>query len=259
MSNANDFVDGLGLWPSDYSRQLEWVNRFKLKLQQANDFIVDSIGLVVTLYQATEPTQLEWETAWTAQTGLPTPIPATADLLWFNTSENAFGGIYGTVIGSTIVYARTNRYPRGGAIYVNSGYKTDRINPLTHNIGAQLSNYPALTFTLPVVSDIVMEFSLYVKLNSGTGQWGADFLINGVKAGTQYMGIPTNQGIFNGHTHGQIAAKFTLSNAPAGTYTIQSIFGVTNNPVSPPNLIIGGVSGADSYGARVLLVKAYAK
>jgi hypothetical protein len=105
-----------------------------------------------------------------------------------------------------------------------------------------------------------MEYALFVQLNSGSGQWGADFYINGVKAGSQYLGVATNQGIVNSMTSGILRASFVLSDAAPGNYTIQATFGVTASPSSPPTLKIGGIaSSSDQFGARSLIVRGIAK
>jgi hypothetical protein len=257
MSDVN-FVTDLGIWPNDYPRQLSFINDLKLRLQRANNFIVSNAGLTVTLKQAAEPTQSDWETAWIAQTGLSLPIPPSAQLLWWNTNTDRFGGMYGTVEGNETPYRRDHAYPRGGTVMIKTNYKVDQ-KSLTYRIGSVLSDHPSVTIDLPVKADLYMEYSLFVSLSSGSGQWGGDFLVNGVKVGTQYYGLAPDQGIVNAMTSCQLRVPFILADAEPGEYTVQAIFGVTATPASPPTLVIGGASGAGSYGARQLIVRAIAK
>lgn len=257
MTQVPDFLASLGSWPYDYNRQVDYFNRLKMLLTQANQYVIDTAGEIVLLSQATEPNQAQWEAAWTAQTGLSLPIPASAQLHWWNTSVNQFGGLYGTIEGSLTVYRRDHLYPRGGTIVMATDYKTDAIS-LAYSIGTNLTSYPKVTVVLPVVCNLIMEFELYVQLSSGSGQWGADFLVNGLKVGTQYLGLATNLGIQNHSASGLLKIEHTLYNVPAGSYTIQSEFGVTASPASPPTLAIGGLSGAGSYGARELNVRGIA-
>lgn len=252
-----DFLASMGGWPHDYNRQLDFWARLKVLLAQANQYVIDTAGEVVSLAQSTEPSQLQWENAWTTQTGLPLPIPTSAQLHWWNTSVNDFGGLYGTVEGSVTVYRRDHLYPRGGTIVMANDYKTDKIT-LTYAIGTNLTSYPKVTVDLPVACDLIMQFQLYVALSSGSGQWGADFLLNGVKVGTQYLGMASNMGIQNQSTSGLLFIEHTLYNLPAGEYTVQAEFGVTASPASPPTIIIGGLTGAANYGARQLMVRGIA-
>jgi hypothetical protein len=65
-------------------------------------------------------------------------------------------------------------------------------------------------------------------LSASSGTWGADFLINGVKAGTLYYSLASNRGIVERTTSGLIIAQLVTPTFPPGTYTIQAIFGRTN-------------------------------
>lgn len=258
MSNV-DFTAMLGSWPQTYDRQLEFFQRMKTLLQRVNTFVLDNTGNSVVIEQASEPVQLDWETAWTTQTGLSLPIPASAQLFWWDTATDRLGGVYGTVEGNPTVYRREHQYPHGSTIVTKTDYKTNAVT-LTYAIGTNFSDHPSVSFSLPVAADIIMEYSLFVQLNSGSGQWGADFYINGIKAGTQYLGIATNQGIVNAMTSGILRAHFVLSDAPPGNYTIQSAFGVTASPASPPTLKIGGILGIpDQFGVRSLIVRGVVK
>ncbi|APU89119.1 hypothetical protein Rctr85_101 [Virus Rctr85] len=254
-----NFVAQMGIWPNDYARQLEFFNRLKSLLQTANNFVIDNAGLVVLLEQATEPTQTQWETAWTTQTGLSLPIPPSAQLHWWNSSADVFGGLYGTVEGNTAVYRRDHIHPRGAVVAVDQAYKVDALSGWTQSIGTRLSDLPSLEIEIPTICDVELSFGLYVHLASGSGTWGVDFLWNGVKVGTQYLGIAVNQGIHGASAAGFLFARHVLSDVQPGTYEVQALFGVTASPASPPSLTIGGPSGASAYGARQLTVKAYAK
>lgn len=258
MSLVQSFVTQMGQWPDDYARQLEFWNRLKTLLQQANSFVIDNAGLVVLLEQATEPTQAEWEDAWELQTGLDLPIPPSAQLHWWNTNEDDFGGLYGTVEGNVTVYRRDNLYPRGASILMETAYKTDLLSSVQYAIGTNLADHPNVTIEVPVPVNLTLEYLLYANLSAGSGFWGADFLVDGIKVGTQYLGVATNWGICNESASNLVHAEHTIYNVAPGEYLIQALFGVCGSPASPPTVQIGGISGATAFGARVLTVRGIA-
>jgi hypothetical protein len=250
-----DFLAELGGYPTNHAAQVDFFNRLKVLLQSVNTKITDSAAAFVTLKQATEPTQLEWETAWVAQTGKALPILPNATLYWINATTNTFGGTYGVLVGSSTVIRKESAFQSGSTFYVGSSFNTDYVSAFTGNIGTSLTSFPTLTFTAPVTSNLLLDFSLYVNLASGSGNWGIDFLLNGVKVGTQYLGAALNQGIVNSNRAGHLQAMFVATNVPPGTHTVQALFGVTGSPGSPPTLQFGGLT---NFGARTLLVRGVA-
>jgi hypothetical protein len=250
----------IGLWPSDPLEQQLVMQQLKLALRSKTDSLFETAAYRVELKQTTVPTQGQWESAWTAQTGLPTPILPSATLIWTDTNytPNVIGGIYGTTPLSTTVVRRESRYPVGGTSYFGSASLSAAVSN-NAAINTNNSSHPSLTAVLPVVSDLLLTYSLYVNLVSGTGNWGADFLVNGVKAGTQYQGISTVSGLVVSNTSGLVQATIHIPNLPAGSYKIQALFGVTGAPTTPPVIAYGGIgAGANQYGYRVLTVRGIA-
>lgn len=254
----------IGLWPSDPLEQQLIMQQLKLALRSKTDSLFETAAYRVILQQTTAPTQGQWEAAWTAQTGLATPILPSATLLWIDTNYNVVGGIYGTTPLSTTVIRRESRYPIGGTSYYNAVTMTSAVAASTAAINTNNSLHPSLTFTLPVDSDVILTYALYVNLSSGTGTWGADFLLTRpvggtIKVGTQYQGVNTTQGIVNAAASGVLTATQYIPNLAAGTYTVQALMGVTGAPASPPSIAYGGVgAGASQYGSRVLTVRGIA-
>jgi hypothetical protein len=216
-------------------------------------------GYKVVLDQTTEPTQLQWETAWIAQTGLAAPILPSATLVWIDANINEVGGIYGTTPLSTTVVRHESRYPISGNAFHQVAYLTSTVSTNVA-IGINNSNHPTMTVNWPVRADMLLMYTLYVHLSSGTGTWGGDFMINGVKVGTRDLGIPTITGIINHAASGQLTVVHLIPEVAPGTYTIQAIMGVTGAPATAPTLAYGGIgAGAGQYGVRRLEVRGIAR
>lgn len=249
----------IGQWPADPLEQQLLINQLKLALTSHTDSLYALANYTVIIEQSTEPVQVDWETEWAAQTNRALPILPSATLLWINTNIDDVGGIYGTTpLDTTTVIRRESRYPVGGTKN-HSAYLSAAVSSVNTAINVNNSNHPSVTFTQYVVADMILTYELYVHLVSGTGTWGADFLINGEKAGTKYQGINTAAGIINNAASGLLKVSLYLPNMPIGEYTVQAIMGVTGAPASAPVLSYGGIgSGASQYGVRTLSVRAIA-
>jgi hypothetical protein len=246
-------------FPPEYNDQVLFFEQLKVLLQNKTDEFQSNAMRTAQVSQTTEPNQAQWEAAWlAAATGNTLPIPPSAQLIWWNPATNFVGGIYGTTPLSTTVVKREARYPRTGTNTYVVAQLTAQVTS-TAQIGALNSNHPSVTFTLPVLSDLQITYSLYVKLSVGTGTWGADCLLDGVKIGTVLNGVASNAGVINSDSSGQIVMDVRVPNVEPGVHTVQAIFGVTGSPVSPPTLIYGGVSGPTPYGVRVLRVRGFTK
>lgn len=249
----------VGQWPSDVFEQQLLINQLKLALKSHTDSLYALANYVIVIEQATMPLQADWETEWAAQTGRALPILPSATLLWIDTNIDAVGGIFGTTPLSTTVIRRESRYPIGGVAINEVDYLSAAVTSVNTAININNSNHPNVEFDLPVTADLILSYELYVQLISGTGTWGADFLINGVKAGTQYQGIPTVTGIVNNAASGLLKATIFIPSVPAGHYLIQAIMGVTGAPASAPVISYGGIgAGANQYGVRTLRARAIA-
>lgn len=256
-----DFM-ALPIWPgsSDNMEQQLFFSDLKLALKSATSALFQTGSYKVKLTQPTEPSQSQWEAAWTAQTGRSLPILPTAILLWIDSATNQTAGVYSTTsLDSGTILRRESRYPRSGVSYRNIVVATSAQSS-NAAIGINNSNHPSLTWTQPVKADVLFTYQLYVLLSSGTGTWGADFVLDGVKLGSQIFGTATNSGIINNSASGDLMVACLAPNVTAGQHTVQVIFGVTGSPASPPTLAYGGVgSGAGQYGVRELVVEAITK
>lgn len=242
----------LGQWPRNYVDQQQYLNKLLLEFNNFYASVLSNINSDVTLSQIVEPTQNEWEAAWTSQTGLLPPIPPSATLLWYDTSNNTFGGMYGTVEGNATVYRREHIYPRGSTIYLNQNYLNSSISTST-SLYSNNANLPVLTFSLPCTCHLYIYSAMNVTLSAGTGSWGIDYLVNGVKMGTQVYGAAADYGIVNTATAGFLACPAVWPNLPAGNYTVQMMFGYVGSPGTPPTLALGAAGVNDG---RYMIVRA---
>lgn len=254
-----DFMN-VGQWTNNTFDQQLIIDQIKLALHSAKEKVLANAHYFVYLEQPAEPSQSEWEDAYEAQTQRTVPIIPSATLVWMNTNIDDVGGIYGTTpVSAGAVVRRESRYPLGGALPVERATLSSTVSTNVA-IGVNNSNHPSVTLDLPVRADVLLTYSLYVHLSSGTGTWGADFLWNGVKLGTRDQGIPTIAGLTNHAASGQLTVTHFVPEVAPGSYTIQAIMGVTGAPASPPTLAYGGSgSGAGNYGQRVLTVRAFAR
>lgn len=255
-----NWLNGLPTWNNDPADQILWIQQLKTMLQAQTDKILEKQHDVILLSQTTEPSQVQWETAYTAQTGKSLPIPPYASLVWWDSNNNIIGGYFGTVFGSTTIYRREHKYPRKGTIYYGQSYLGNTVTT-TAAINTSNTNHPSLSFSLPISCDLHLRYVLSVRITAGSGQYGGDFLFNGEKIGSTLLGVAPSLGITNyGADHNYIVEAFIpAANVQAGNNVIQAIFGVTGLPASPPTLQYGGTTGAASnWGIRVLTVKGVA-
>lgn len=242
----------LGQWPKNYIDQQQYLNKLITSFNNFYSSVLSNINSDITLSQPVEPTQTEWEAAWISQTGLLPPIPASATLLWYDTSNSTFGGMYGTVEGNATVYRREHVYPRGATIYLNQAFLSTNVS-INTSLYANNANMPSLSFTLPCTCHLYLYAAMNVVSSAGTGAWGIDFLINGVKMGTQIYGAAPDYGIANTGTAGFLACPAVWPNLPAGNYTVQMMFGYVGSPGTPPTVAVGSAGINDG---RYMIVRA---
>lgn len=247
-----DFMAKLPPWPGqDPAGQVFWINRLKELLTNLDDRIETALVSTVILEQAAQPVQGDWETAYTTQTGLALPIPANAVLQWWDTTNDRFGGIYGTLAGGDgTVYARDNRYSPGQVVAFDAAYMNDSVS-VTTGISAIVSTQPMVTLELVVPARIRMAYSLMTDLTASSGNWGIDFTLNGTKVGGEYYSIAANRGLTERNNDGVLRAEAETPVLAAGTYEIQALFGVTSGT---PTVGIGG-----NNGIRLLWAEAVAE
>ena len=248
MSNLNF---DLGVYPNDPASQIVYFNQIKQLLINLDTQVNALTSDVVELAQSTEPTQGEWETAWTVQTGKSLPISKNASLYWWSTVTDTLGGCYGMLLDSATVLRKDSKYSRGGIGYFGSSYTSDLVQS-SSPIGAQNSPHPSLTFELNQVMDLELTYQLYfIKVGGvAANKVGADFLLDNVKVGSDIYSIATDDGVVSSTDSGLLLATAVVTGVSAGAHTVQAIYGY-----------VGGVAqqsdhGGD-YGIRLLVVKGY--
>jgi hypothetical protein len=248
---TSEFLE-LPIFSANYNDQVVFIEQFKTMLQNMNDEVRGNISRSVIVDSATTPNQSQWEAAWIAA-GYALPIPPSAILTWWDTAANAVGGSFGTTPTSAgTVYSRDTLYPPGGTCYIGHENLSAAVSTNV-SIGVTNTNHPYKDFVLPRRSDIFVAYELYTTLSSGTGSWGGDFLLDGVKVGTAYYGLPTNVGISQISQSGSLRVKARIPDVPAGSHRIQAIMGVILSPVSPPTIAYGGLT---VLGLRKLDIRA---
>lgn len=240
----------LGQWPDDCSRQQAFMSNLQSKLNTmvaaANATAADS----VILSQTAEPTQGQWETAYTAQTGKAIPIPPSAQLIWFNPTTSEIAGVYGTFTGTTTIYKRGMRYG-SGIIHTNALVLDQVARSSNRTLQENSSLLPSVTITTYVQTILKMEFG--VSITSGGANAGIDFLLNSVKVGTQYSLIPPYDGILSGLGTGRWTCKYIIDPLPAGTYTIRPLFGVIGSVYSGTNIAWGAANNVTRFYVEAIV------
>jgi len=244
----NNLVNALpAQWSGDILEQNNYIDLLRTYLENALTGFDAKKSYTVLLTQTTEPTQGQWETAYTAQTGNAIPIPSQTQLIWWNSNSNTFGGLYGTTPLNSTVYARFGLNSRNTVQYSATQFLTSTFTD-THAILSNLSRYPVLTFTLARTSNIDVYYQCYSTI-TGTGAYGADILSNGTKLGTSLYGLAANRGIIELSGTGLLALRMFVPNVAPGTYTYQVACGYTGTPGTPPSVAIAN---------RQLIIKATA-
>lgn len=243
-----DYFNQLSIFPRDPLDQIDWFNQLKTLLNNADAAIGAALVDVVTLEQSSLPSQANWETAYTTQTGKAVPIPPSAKLLWWDTTNNRFGGEFGTLTNDDTVYPRLS-LNSPGAIHLLERDSVTGTQTVDYVIGENLAHYPAISISPNVPVILQMTLTMMTTLSSGSGSWGGDFLINGVKHGslTPHL-LASDRGLIERSTTGQLVVIDSTVTLDPGDYEIQAIFGRTN--ATTPTV---------SVGNRLLLVKAIAQ
>lgn len=255
-----NWLNNLPVWNNDIQDQTLWIQQFKAMLQQQTNEILLKQHDVIYLAQATEPSQGQWETAYTAQTGkVAPPIPPYATLIWWDSNNNIMGGQYGTVSGDPTVYRREHKYPKGGTVYFGKAHLGAQVSGSTAAINTNNVNHPSLTFTLPTACMLLLTYTLSVKITAGSGQFGGNFLLDGQNVGVVYYGLAASRGIVEASWDSELIVPAIIPVLAAGQHTVQALFGTTGNVASPPTLQYGGTtSGAGNWGIRQLIVEGIA-
>ena len=225
----NSIFSKLPAFPRDPMSQVIWIDRLKEILTNRDTEIKNLEVDVVTIAQGSVPSQANWESAYTTQTGKSLPIPPSARLIWFNTNINAVGAIYGTLTNSGgVVYLQQNRFSKGNIIdiVVNSAY--DATLGVAYALGEVLGDHPAVEVFIAVPARLLMSYIVGVQFTAGTGVVGADFLLNGIKVGSTYYNLPVTEGITRSSTSVAFVTHAWTPVLEPGTYEVQPIFGIVS-------------------------------
>lgn len=240
-----DFFSQLPPWPSDpFDQQILW-NRLKALLTTQDTAINNALVITITLSQATLPTQGEWETAWTGE-GYSLPIPPSARLLWYDTANGRFGGVFGTLDNDTTVYARGSANSPGSTSIMENSYTTFDSHVINYNLGTNSGSHPSVNITSNNPIKLYLTYSLFTELASGSGSWGADFLINSTRVGVAYYGLASTRALIERTNTGQIIAMAETPILDPGDYIIQGLAGRTN--ATTPTLNVLGVRALSVRG-----------
>lgn len=248
----------LGPWPTDPSQQGIYITQLLNRMSQMNNYVNDHSADIIFLEQVSEPTQGEWEIAWLAQTSKPLPMSKGAVFYWWDSSSDVLGGSYGILKDDTTVVRKDPKYVRSGIVIKDEEWLSVAVSTDSW-INTEISNHPSITFTNNQVVNLELSYELWVQLNTGSGLWGADFLLDGVKQGTAVHGVPSDQGIISTSVSGLLRAFMVVPNVEPGEHTVQAIMGVVGSDATPPTIDYGGVATSlGNYGVRTLSVKGYA-
>lgn len=237
MSNL---INTLPVWSGDCGEQSLFIESLKQQLQAALTVAESQQATPVYLSQTTEPTQGQWEAAYTAQTGRALPITPSTQLIWWNSADNRLGGMYGTTPLFSTVASRVPALARNTILFQQSkspaGTTINSSTPIGLNVFSE-----SITMTINQPFNLEMIHSVYLTVTTA-GTIGGDFLINGVKAGSAYYGVQSNRGLYESTFTQLYNTRLFLEAMPPGTYTIQNIFGYTATPVTPPAATRQGIS-----------------
>lgn len=250
MSIIDFDFNQLGNWPEDCIDQQDFISQLQTKLNELKDYALQNTADVVVLSQAIEPTQSQWEYAYVTQTGKSLPIPATAVLLWYNTSTSEIAGEFGTITGFPTVEARFYRYNTGLVLVDDFSYD-NTARSSTRSLFDNQSVLPTeITFSIPVPCLVILMFSATITAN-GSGA-GVDFMLNETKIGTEYYAVQPNGGIHENLASARFHIAVPVDNLPAGTYTARALLGNVGAPASPAALGWGGANNVTIFGVQAV-------
>lgn len=247
-------VNQLGGWPENCVDQQNFFNQLAAGLGNITQQIEDGQAHVVSISQSAEPSQAQWEAQWSVQTGRPLPIPSSAVLLWWDTSNEIFGGYFGTTAGETTVRRREHRAPIGAAVVLTKDIKTDA-QAIVTGIAQNNAKMPSVTVTLLQKTTLILEFSMAVSPAVVPTAYGTDFMVNAVKLGTSIHSMPPDYGMVNRDDKALLFNQYIVEDLEPGTYVINVMFGLVG--VATGTLNIGG-TGFGGFGMRQLIVRGYA-
>jgi hypothetical protein len=245
-----DFTD-LGVWPDDCFDQQIFIQTMQDKLNELREYVEANLSSVVILSQATEPTQGQWEAAYTVQTGFALPIPASATLLWYDTTNSQLGGQYGTITGSATVESRTAEYVPGTILVSDVEYDATARSSSASLMGNG-AFLPEITFTTDVICTLFIDFNFVMTTTNVAS--GVDFMLDGVKLGSQYQAVPPNGGLVENLPITNLqSVSYVLEDMPAGIHTVKPLLGVAGAPGTAPTLAWGGANNVTSFAIRAMV------
>lgn len=229
----------LGPFPTDPAKAAIYMQQLLQNMKNFEEFVQDKASYVVRIEQAAEPTQTEWEMAWLVQTGRPMPMSKGAIFIWWDSTLDELGGMYGILKDDTTVRRRDPKYVRGGIVTRESTVTAATVDGVAYLIGTNLANHPSLSFTCNQEIDLEIEGIAPITYNSGTADVGMDFILDGERVGTRVASLSDDQAIFNLPGSGVLHGIITVPGVSAGAHTVQTVIGSLASVVTPSNIDIG--------------------
>jgi len=253
MTTIESASSRMGPWPSDIIDQREFIARLEEWMNDLYTYVNEHAADVVTIEDTSEPNQAAWESAYTTQTGKSLPIPPNAILIWYDTTNLRLGGLYGTTASDSTVINRGPRNAPGQIIYL--GYDNDATSQtIATKVGESFVGMPSLTFTLPVKCRLEIYASAYITIASGSGPFGIEIYLDGVKVGTEYFGIPEDLALFQSSVAEFLNGRVMIEDVDVGPHTVEMSIGFSGAQSTPVQVTVGGNSSAGN-GYISLVVK----
>lgn len=244
-----------GPWPSDLIDQRMWMNRMGAYLTDLYNYIQTNAADVVIVYSDTPPDQPTWESEYENQTGKTLPIPPNATLIWWNTTDNTLGGVFGTTWSDPTVQNRATRFAPGNVVALKTAIQVPSLTVGQIPIGTRFTGSPSVTFTTPVITDVEVYITAGIGF-SGANPVGVDIWMDGAKVGTEVFQIPVDGTLLTLTSSGTVSGRFVLEAIPPGNHQVELLIGYAGAPIPPlPNITIGG----PALGATQLYIRAVAR
>ena len=217
-----DFLSSVQEWPEDYNDQIVAFDALKEALNNYHNSLIHKGSVTLVLKQTTEPTQGQWETEWTNSTSYSTPIAHGTKLIWYDTDVSAIMGFFTVVEGSTDV-VKVNDVSLGSVHAMETAALQDS-TAVAVNLQNSTASMPSVNLTTTKNCDLYISLDCEVAY-SGSGDYGADFIMNGVKQGNVVYGVSSNESPAETATGGIYHFEMIIQDVESGTYSIQSLMG----------------------------------
>jgi hypothetical protein len=257
-------------WPRNIIEQQAWMDRLDKTVQQ-----VEKRATEVTLVQANEPIQQEWEDAYFEQTGFPPPIPQGTSLFWWGldsgklkryaTVKDTEGGLDSSYSVRPFISNPTPRSPfRAIGHFVN---------------GRMMNGYTGITLRRTLNASVYTPISIHIdpKVWADRGLAGIMMIFsarcdnyttadaprlcfqfsldNG--GGADYMWFEPNQYISGGFTECAIDSSVFFDNPTITTEGNNILFNLATNRFERFGPVANSSDPADLYTEGILYITGF--